>query len=261
VAPKKLVKCQWLLAFGPTDPRKKTKNRFRFSIPVDSISDNSGTRGQGARPHNSKQWRHAGVLYILKSQWTFVHLAYGRPARTPACNPLCPIVKTTAMTKFTLPDKITITLVNPRQEHFPIDNILLYIKTKAIHKNDFHLGPFASDKNGIITITKNDLDNEVAATYDSGLMDYSSIENSSALVELRLYDQKEINKMIESRTKTWTSLLNGEKERWPSIKHLVDALKKSNNHLLLLNDLTNSLRAEFDGRLNAYEFQLDIFKK
>jgi hypothetical protein len=27
-------------------------------------------------------------LCILKSRWTFVHLAYGRPARTPACKPL-----------------------------------------------------------------------------------------------------------------------------------------------------------------------------
>jgi len=165
------------------------------------------------------------------------------------------------MTKFLLPDRIIVKLVKQRQQDVTIDNILLYIKTNARHKNDFNLGPFVSDKNGIITITKNDLDNEVTATYESGLMDYSSIENSYSFVELRLYDQNEIDKMIESRTKSWTSLLKGEKERWTSINHLVDTLKKSNNKHLLLYDSTKRIRADFDGTQNEYEFQLDIYKK
>lgn len=165
------------------------------------------------------------------------------------------------MTKFILPDRITIKLVKPRQQDFSVDNILLYIKTNARHKNDFYLGPFVSNKNGVITITKNDLDNEVTATYELGLMDYSSIENSFSFVELRLYDQNEIDKMIESRTKAWTSLLKGEKERWTSINHLVDTLKKSNNKHLLLYDSTKRIRADFDGTQNEYEFQLDIYKK
>jgi hypothetical protein len=165
------------------------------------------------------------------------------------------------MTKFILPDKITVKLVKQRQQDIPVDNILLYIKTHARHKNDFYLGPFVSDKNGVITITKNDLDNEVTATYESGLMDFSSIENSFTFVELRLYDQNEIDKMIESRTKSWTSLLKGEKERWTSINHLVDTLKKSNNKHLLLYDSTKRIRADFDGTQNEYDFQLDIYKK
>ena len=165
------------------------------------------------------------------------------------------------MTKFRLPDKITVKLVKQRQQDIPLDNILLYIKTFARHKNDFYLGPFASDKNGVITITKNDLDNEVTATYESGLMDYSSIDNSFTFVELRLYDQDEIDKMIKSRTNVWTSLLNGEKERWTSINHLVDTLKKSNNKHLLLYDSTKRIRADFDGTHSEYEFQLDIYKK
>jgi len=89
VAPKKLVKCQGLLAFAPTiGPRKKTKNHPHLSISVDNIWDNFRTHGEGARPHNSKQWRHAGVLFSLNSRWTFIHLAFGRPAQTPACKPL-----------------------------------------------------------------------------------------------------------------------------------------------------------------------------
>ena len=165
------------------------------------------------------------------------------------------------MTKFILPEKITVRLVKPEQQDFSIDHILLYIKTNARHKNDFYLGPFVSDKDGVITITKNDLDNEVIATYESGLMDYSSIENSFTFVELRLYDQDEIKKMIKSRTKVWTSLLKGEKERWTSIDHLVDTLKKSNNKLLQLYDSTKRVRADFDGTQNKYEFQLEIYKK
>jgi hypothetical protein len=165
------------------------------------------------------------------------------------------------MTKFILPDKITVKLIKPRKENFSVDNILLYIKTNARNKNDFYLGPFASDINGVITITKKDLDNEVTATYESGLMDYSSIENSFSFVELRLYDQNEIDKMIESRTKTWTSLLKGEIERWISINRLVDTLKQSNNKHLLLDESTKRIRAEFDGIQNEYEFQLEIYQK
>ena len=165
------------------------------------------------------------------------------------------------MSKLILPDKIRVRLVKPRQLDLPVDNILLYIKTHASHKNDFELGPFVSDKDGIITISKSDLDNEVAATYDSGLMDYSSIDSNFSFVELRLYNQIEIDKLIESRTKAWKTLLKGETERWTSINHLVDTFKKSNNKLLLLYDSTRRIRADFDGTQKEYDFQLDIYKK
>lgn len=165
------------------------------------------------------------------------------------------------MSKLILPDIIKVRLVKPRQLDLPVDNILLYIKTHASHKNDFELGPFVSDKDGIITIRKSDLDNEVAATYDSGLMDYSSIDSNFSFVELRLYNQIEIDKLIESRTKAWKTLLKGETERWTSINHLVDTFKKSNNKLLLLYDSTRRIRADFDGTQTEYDFQLDIYKK
>ena len=165
------------------------------------------------------------------------------------------------MSKLILPDKIRVRLVKPRQLDLPVDNILLYIKTHARHKNDFELGPFVSDKDGIITISKSDLDNEVAATYDSGLMDYSSIDSNFSFVELRLYDQVEIDKLIESRTKAWKTLLKGETERWISMNHLVDTLKKSNNKFLLLYESTRRIRADFDGTQKEYDFQLDIYKK
>ncbi len=165
------------------------------------------------------------------------------------------------MSKLILPDIIKVRLVKPRQLDLPVDNILLYIKTHASHKNDFELGPFVSDKDGIITISKSDLDNEVAATYDSGLMDYSSIDSNFSFVELRLYNQIEIDKLIESRTKAWKTLLKGETERWTSINHLVDTFKKSNNKLLLLYDSTRRIRADFDGTQTEYDFQLEIYKK
>ena len=172
-----------------------------------------------------------------------------------------PNCKTKKMTRLILPDLIKIRLVKPRQLDLPVDNILLYIKTYASHKNDFYLGPFVSDKYGIITINKTDLDNEVVATYESGLMDYSSIESNFSFVELRLYNQEEINKLIESRTQYWTNLLKGERERWTSINHLVDTLKKSNNKLLRLYESIRHIRADFDGSQKEYEFTLDIYEK
>ena len=165
------------------------------------------------------------------------------------------------MSKFILPDKVTIKLIKSPKDDFPVDNILLYIKTYARHKNDIHLGPFISDKHGIVTIKNKELENTINDTYDSGLMDYSSIENSFAFIEIRLYQQDEIKEMIKSRSKFWTSLFKGEKERWDSSEHMIDTLKNSNNKLLNLNKSINRLRAEFDGTLSEYEFQFNIYKK
>jgi len=92
-------------------------------------------------------------------------------------------------------------------------------------------------------------------------MDYSRIDSNFSFVELRLYYQVEIDKLIESRTKAWKTLLKGETERWTSINQLVDTFKKSNNKFLLLYDSTRRIRADFDGTQTEYDFQLDIYKK
>jgi hypothetical protein len=165
---------------------------------------------------------------------------------------------TTNKDNLVLPNNLTIQMNPSSKQNFTLDNILIYIKTKAIRKNDFYLGPYFSNKKGEISISKNDLENEVEATYDSGLMDYSSIESNFPEVEICIYTQEEINKHIESRSKYWTSLLKGEEKRWKSINELLEVLRNANNKNLLLNDSNKKINAVLDGTQSNYRFEMNI---
>jgi len=165
------------------------------------------------------------------------------------------------MKNLIIPEIIEIQLTDLSNQPLLIENIFVYLKTKAIRKNGFNLGPFISDKNGIIQITKADFMNEVSATYDSGLMDYSDIESTLTKVEIKLYSEEELKKMIDSRTNIWSNLLNGEKERWGSIEKLIESLKNSNNkHLELYNNFQEII-IELDGKSNSIKFRMKIKTK
>jgi hypothetical protein len=51
----------------------------------------SSAKKERKTPHNSKQ-KQCPASCIFKSRRTFVHLAYGRVARAPACGSLCGIL-------------------------------------------------------------------------------------------------------------------------------------------------------------------------
>ena len=57
-----------------------------------------------------------------------------------------------------------------------VANVLFFVHAFANRKNDFMLGPLATDAE-VVSIMKRDLLAEAAAHYDSGLMDYEVIEN------------------------------------------------------------------------------------
>ena len=71
------------------------------------------------------------------------------------------------MPNLTLPENVQIQIVNNKLQPSKIENVLVYIHLFARHKNDFYLGPYYSDQNGIINISKNDLNNEIEATYST----------------------------------------------------------------------------------------------
>ena len=161
------------------------------------------------------------------------------------------------MENLIVPEHIEIQLTDLSGQPAKLENLAVYIKTKARRKNDFRLGPFFSDKNGIIEISKIDFMNEVNATYDSGLMDYSSIETNFPEVEIIPYNKLEIERMIDSRTKIWTSLLNGENERWDSINVLIDNLRKSENKNIDTEKF-EKLLCYFDGKQSEFKFKMKI---
>jgi hypothetical protein len=161
------------------------------------------------------------------------------------------------MENLIVPELIEIQLADLSGQPVKLENLAVYIKTKARRKNDFSLGPFFSDKNGIIEISKTDFMNEVNATYDSGLMDYSSIETNFPEVEIIPYNKLEIERMINSRTQIWTSLLNGENERWDSINILVDNLRKSENKNIDTEKF-EKLLCYFHGKQSEFKFKMKI---
>jgi len=164
------------------------------------------------------------------------------------------------MENLIIPDHIEIQLTDLSNEPLMVENVAVYIKTKARRKNDFRLGPYFSDINGIIGIDREDFMNEVNATYDSGLMDYSSIESNFPEVEIAPYNKDEIARMIDSRTKVWTSLLNGEKERWSSIDVLIDRLENSMNGNIE-SDKCESVLTRFDGIQSEYKLKMKLKTK
>ncbi len=53
-----------------------------------------------------------------------------------------------------LPKKVTIRLVDNRKQPVPIANVILGVHLFASRKNDFYLGPYVSNADGIVVITK-----------------------------------------------------------------------------------------------------------
>lgn len=134
-----------------------------------------------------------------------------------------------SMPPLKLPSRVLIQLVDENDSPVCVPNVLFRVTAFASYKNDFHLGPFASDGAGIVTITKSDLDAGIADCYESGLMDYSNISGCSSRVEIRLLSDEDIRRAIDAREKIWTKLLPGERTRWKSIGELLNLYKSANN--------------------------------
>ena len=79
------------------------------------------------------------------------------------------------MNSLVLPDRVVIQLVDKNLLRVRLAGVLFQVRLFAKHKNDFALQPFASDGDGLVTILRNEIEAEIAAAYDSGLMDYSSV--------------------------------------------------------------------------------------
>jgi len=115
-------------------------------------------------------------------------------------------------------------------------------------KNDYHLGPFFSGENGVLTITRRQLQLAAAAELSSGLIDYDAIENAFPFVEIVHWSGYELERAIDARSKRWTSLLDGEAKLYESMSELLRRLRASGNASLLpAHERTGRLRDEWNG--------------
>lgn len=165
------------------------------------------------------------------------------------------------MANLILPNKVTIQLTDNREIPLAFPNALFTVCLFARHKNDFHLGPYISTDSGLVEITQSDLQNDIDSTYESGLMDYVSVETCFPFVEIRLDHPDDIDRAIKSRTEYWTSLLKGEKKRWGNMQNLLNAYYSSTNSKLQAIKGFSRIRDEWGGSKIEYNYKFMIQEK
>ncbi len=158
------------------------------------------------------------------------------------------------MEQIVLPEKIVLNLIDSGGKPFRLPNVLFAIEVFANQKNDFQLGPYVTDQDGRATIRKADLLADAAAHYDTGLMDYHSIEESKPGVSIFVMTQEAIGKALEARTTVWTRLLCGEAARWGSLENLRNAYRSATNHRISAMPVT----VQWDGRSDTYEYSFEV---
>lgn len=103
------------------------------------------------------------------------------------------------------------------------------IVTFARAKNDYYLGPLFTDESGVLSVTNHQLELCARAELSSGLMDYTSIHDAYALVELVHWSADEVARAVKSRTTAWNTLFDGEAELYGSVDSLVARLRQCGN--------------------------------
>jgi hypothetical protein len=109
--------------------------------------------------------------------------------------------------------KVVLRLIDSEHAPLRVANVLFIVHTFANRKNDFKLGPFATDAEGVVTIVKRDLLAEASAHYDSGLMDYNVIEDCQPVVEIAAMESQAIEQALVARTNVWKTLSHGSQQR------------------------------------------------
>ena len=164
------------------------------------------------------------------------------------------------MARLCLPELVTVRLLSWQSEPFRCADILVGVRTFARAKNDFHLGPFATNADGICTFTKQDLHAEAEAHYDTGLMDYRSIEDCYPLVELSLFSPEHISKALKARTEIWTCQLNGENKRWKSIEELISLYRRASAAIQTIDGYIPYIRGEWAEPGANFEYSFYVRK-
>ena len=162
------------------------------------------------------------------------------------------------MSSLILPESVTVRLVSASGEPFCCADILIHVRTFARHKNDFHLGPYATNSGGFCTFTKQEMLADERTHFDAGLMDYTGIKDCFSLVELSLDTEKDVSATIECRKTVWTNLLNGESERWRSIEELLAQYERALIATQSINPGGMPIRAEWSEPAENREYSFIV---
>jgi hypothetical protein len=164
------------------------------------------------------------------------------------------------MTNLTLPNKVEIQLVEKSLHPVKLEAVLFEIRLFARYRNDFVLGPFASDKSGLVTIGKKDMESEIASNYDVDLMGHSHVSDCFPTVDIRMLSEDEIFRAAMARRKTWPALLEGERNRWDSIEQLLKMYDHANNKYVVVQEASPN-RHEWDKPGIEYSYNFVVKRR
>jgi hypothetical protein len=163
------------------------------------------------------------------------------------------------MPNLLFPELVTVRLVTSSGAPFRCADILVNIHLSARRKNDFHLGPYPTNAEGVASFTREDMRASVDDTYASGLMDYGPVEECFPRVLILLSTPESISKALEARTKVWTLLFKGEKRRWKSIEELRSLYRRAAEAIQNISVLPPArLQAEWTNATAKYEYSFEV---
>ena len=163
------------------------------------------------------------------------------------------------MNSLVLPNRVVIQLVDKNLFPLKLGGVLFQVQLFASHKSDLTLQPFASDGDGLVTISRKELDAEIAANYDSGLMDYAPVSDCASTVEIRLLAEDDIHHAVEAR-RTWKRLLAGERDRWNSMEQLLNVYRRAKN-ASLFSDQSPPIHDAWDKAGAEYSYNCVVVTK
>lgn len=143
----------------------------------------------------------------------------------------------------TVPEHIEVQLVNSKGELVQQDNIVIGIHTIATRKNDIELSPFVSNEQGIVNISKADIEDRAENFISYGIMDYVSLESAKPIVELFIWTKDKIKNYLDY----WEQLLTED----PTEKLADWQIAVMNKEMLQIQDRE---RWEFELMKNSYNY-------
>lgn len=165
------------------------------------------------------------------------------------------------MGNLVLPQKVTVQLIDGFGAPFEISDVIVTVHLFARHKNDFYLGPYFSDNSGKVIISNKDLVLSIKSTLSSGLMDYYPVNDCYSFVEVFVDQPEDVARALNAREKYWVTLLDGEKERWGTMKNLLSVYRRAKNKEIKISKELSRVRDEWGGEKDECVYNLLVNKK
>ena len=158
-----------------------------------------------------------------------------------------------------LPEEVTIRLLSEDRTPYRVPEVILGVYTSRCSKSNYRFGPFFSNADGIVTITRAMLDLEVKDHLSTALMDHGAIEDCAPEVTIRVWTALETTRAADARRTTWRILLDSEEPVYNSLEELIDRLVRAANARLGLRG--EELHGSWDGSRSRLEYQYVVHQE